>query len=470
MEIVIGIIIGLVVGALIIGLFMRAKLNVAAARQQQLEDVRVQQAAQVDKLEQEKGELTHRQQELTVRVEVLKSQLEDLSKHSQQALQEQQQRHAEAMTEQQQRHAEAISAQQTRFDETMARVAAQMKDATGEMLRQRQREFQESSGQSLGQIVTPLRETIDKMQQAMTDAQNRQSADSGAMKTIIEQMMQQSEAARRSTDELTRVFRHSNTVQGNWGETVLDELLESQGLTRGIHYDTQPTIRDAQGVPVTNDAGARMRPDVILHLDQRRDVIIDSKVSLAAFMDYVNADNEADRQRYLKAHIASIQEQVNRLAAKDYSSYVQPPKVRMDYVIMFVPHTGALWTALGAQPDLWRKAMERGVYIADEQTLFAALRIVSLTWTQIAQAQNHEKVYALASEMMDRVGQFMKRFQAIGAALGKAQQAYEEGERKLQPSGQSILQTCAKLQKLGAKQSDKNPLPLDQLPSEQTGG
>ncbi len=470
MEIVIGIIIGLVVGALIIGLFMRAKLNVAAARQQQLEDVRVQQAAQVDKLEQEKGELTHRQQELTVRVEVLKSQLEDLSKHSQQALQEQQQRHAEAMTEQQQRHAEAISAQQTRFDETMARVAAQMKDATGEMLRQRQREFQESSGQSLGQIVTPLRETIDKMQQAMTDAQNRQSADSGAMKTIIEQMMQQSEAARRSTDELTRVFRHSNTVQGNWGETVLDELLESQGLTRGIHYDTQPTIRDAQGVAVTNDAGARMRPDVILHLDQRRDVIIDSKVSLAAFMDYVNADNEADRQRYLKAHIASIQEQVNRLAAKDYSSYVQPPKVRMDYVIMFVPHTGALWTALGAQPDLWRKAMERGVYIADEQTLFAALRIVSLTWTQIAQAQNHEKVYALASEMMDRVGQFMKRFQAIGAALGKAQQAYEEGERKLQPSGQSILQTCAKLQKLGAKQSDKNPLPLDQLPSEQTGG
>ena len=470
MEIVIGIIIGLVVGALIIGLFMRAKLNVAAARQQQLEDVRVQQAAQVDKLEQEKGELTHRQQELTVRVEVLKSQLEDLSKHSQQALQEQQQRHAEAMTEQQQRHAEAISAQQTRFDETMARVAAQMKDATGEMLRQRQREFQESSGQSLGQIVTPLRETIDKMQQAMTDAQNRQSADSGAMKTIIEQMMQQSEAARRSTDELTRVFRHSNTVQGNWGETVLDELLESQGLTRGIHYDTQPTIRDAQGVAVTNDAGARMRPDVILHLDQRRDVIIDSKVSLAAFMDYVNADNEADRQRYLKAHIASIQEQMNRLAAKDYSSYVQPPKVRMDYVIMFVPHTGALWTALGAQPDLWRKAMERGVYIADEQTLFAALRIVSLTWTQIAQAQNHEKVYALASEMMDRVGQFMKRFQAIGAALGKAQQAYEEGERKLQPSGQSILQTCAKLQKLGAKQSDKNPLPLDQLPSEQTGG
>ena len=297
------------------------------------------------------------------------------------------------------------------------------------------------------------------MQRAMAENATRQSAEGGAMKTIIEQMMQSSEAARKSTDELTRVFRHSNTVQGNWGETVLDELLESQGLTRGIHYDVQPTIRDAAGTTVTNESGARLRPDIILHLDQRREVIIDSKVSLAAFMDYVSATDEADRQRYLRAHIASLQEQVNRLANKDYSSFIQPPKVRMDYVIMFVPHTGALWTALRAQPDLWRRAMERGVYIADEQTLFAALRIVSLTWTQIAQAQNHEKVYALASEMMDRVGQFLKKHQAVGTALQKAQQAYEDADRKLQPQGQSILQTCAKLQRLGAKQSDKNPLP-----------
>jgi len=278
------------------------------------------------------------------------------------------------------------------------------------------------------------------------------------MKTIIQQMMQQSEAARRSTDELTRVFRRSNTVQGEWGETVLDELLTAQGLTRGIHYDVQPTIRDASGVAVLNDEGSRMRPDIILHLDQRREVIIDSKVSLAAYMDYVNATDEGERQRFLAAHITSLREQVNRLATKDYSAYIQPPKVKMDYVIMFVPHTGALWTALAAQPDLWRRAMERGVYIADEQTLFAALRIISLTWTQIRQAENHEKVYALASEMMDRVGQFMKKYQAIGAALAKAQQAFDEADRKLQPSGQSILQTCAKLQKLGAKVSDKNPL------------
>lgn len=429
MDLVVCFIVGLLFGTVIAVLLLRGQ------RQHYSQSL-----AERDRLIAERdqvlAEQTEARQQLAVRAEVLASQL----------------------SEQERRHQESLTAQQQRFDDTMARVTAQLKDATGEMLRQRQREFQEASSGTLGQIVTPLRETIDKMQKAMTETQNRQSEDAGAMKTIIQQMMQQSEAARRSTDELTRVFRRSNTVQGEWGETVLDELLTAQGLTRGIHYDVQPTIRDASGVAVLNDEGSRMRPDIILHLDQRREVIIDSKVSLAAYMDYVNATDEGERQRFLAAHITSLREQVNRLATKDYSAYIQPPKVKMDYVIMFVPHTAALWTALAAQPDLWRRAMERGVYIADEQTLFAALRIISLTWTQIRQAENHEKVYALASEMMDRVGQFMKKYQAIGAALAKAQQAFDEADRKLQPSGQSILQTCAKLQKLGAKVSDKNPL------------
>ena len=202
-----------------------------------------------------------------------------------------------------------------------------------------------------------------------------------------------------------------------------------------------------------------MRPDIILHLDQRREVVIDSKVSMTSFMDYVNAENETERERLLKAHVESINKHVKELACKDYSSYIKAPKVKMDYVIMFVPNTGALWTALKAQPDLWRRAMEKNVFIADEQTLFAALRIIHLTWTQIAQVQNHQKVYALATEMLDRVGQFMKKYQTIGKALETATSAYKDGERKLQPQGQSILQTCAKLTKLGAKPSDKNPLP-----------
>lgn len=392
--------------------------------------------------------MQQRRQALQSRVDILESQLKSEAAQAQALMQAKEQHHKEAM-----------QAQQAQFDETMAKISAQMKVATDEMLKQRQKEFAESSNQNLGQIVNPLRETIDQMKQVMAENTQKQTAMGSEMKANIENMMRQSEAAKRSADELNRTFRIGNRVQGDWGETILDELLESQGLKRGIHYDTQAYIRDASGAVVKAPGGTTLRPDVILHLDQRREVIIDSKVSLSAFMDYANAQTEADRQRYLKAHIESLKAHVRSLASKDYSAYIQPPKARMDYVIMFVPHSAALWTALSAQPDLWRNAMAQNVFIADEQTLFAALRIINLTWTQIAQAQNHEKVYALAEEMLDRVGQFVKKYQDLRHALDKANQAYEEGARKLAPTGQSILVTCAKLQKLGAKQSDKNPIP-----------
>ena len=383
-------------------------------------------------------------------------------------LSEKEKAHADSVAEQEKRHHEALDAMQKRFDETIAKVEAQMKSATDSMLKERQKEFAETSANNIGQIVVPLRETIDKMKKAMDDSTLRQASMSSAMKENIEHMMRQSEAARKSAEELARVFKHGSKVQGDWGETVLDELLQSQGLTKGIHYDTQAAIKDASGSVVKSAEGSMLRPDVILHLDQRREVIIDSKVSLTAFIDYVNAETEEDRQRCLKLHLDSLTKHVKELSSKDYSSYIKSPKVKMDYVIMFVPNTGALWTALNAQPDLWRRSMEKNVFIADEQTLFAALRIINLTWTQIAQAQNHERVFELANEMLNRVGQFWKEYEAMGKALKKVSEAYESGRNKITDGGTSINTTANKLIKLGAKQSDKNPLPqlldLDDIP------
>lgn len=348
----------------------------------------------------------------------------------------------------------SLKEQQARFDETLDKVIAQMKLATDEMLKQRQKEFSESSGQNIGQILKPLNDAIVQMKQTMTDSSNKQTELSGILKTQIENAMQMSKDAKASAEELSRVFKHESKIQGDWGETVLNNLLEGQGA----HYDIQETMRDAQGNVIKAENGRAMRPDVILHLDHKRDVIIDSKVSMTAYMEYVNAETDEARNAALASHIASIKKHVDELSKKDYASYVKPPKVKMDYVIMFVPHSAALWTALNAAPTLWSDAMSKKVYIVDEQTLYAALRMIDLTWTQIVQAQNHEKVYDLANEIIDRVGQFMKKYQAIGTALAATQKAYEEGQRKLSPNGQSILTSCGKLIKLGAKQSDKNPI------------
>ena len=304
--ILIGIAAGVVIGLLV----EKSKSSALAAKYEMKQQ---EQADTEAKLRKEQAE----------RLELQKSHYEEMMATKEEA-------NRQAIAAQEKRHQEAVEAMKVRFQETMDKVTAQVKTATDSMLKERQKEFAENSNQSLGQIVNPLRETIEKMKKAMDENTEKQTSMSGEMKANIENMMRQSMAAKESADELTRVFKHGAKVQGDWGETVLDELLQAQGLTNGIHYDTQATIKDATGNTIRSDEGSIMRPDVILHLDQRRELIIDSKVSLTAFLDYANAENEEDRQRYLKAHIESIQKHVKELSAKDYSSYIQPPKVKMD--------------------------------------------------------------------------------------------------------------------------------------------
>lgn len=448
------IIIGIIAG-LLIGIFYgRGKTGALAAELKMTaeENSRLRKdSEQTDNLKQRQMSLMAERDRLITEADMLRQQMDQAKEQM------------KMMTQQfEERHREALDGQQERFNEVIDKVKAEMKTATNDMLKQRQQEFAEQSNTNIGQIVDPLRKTIADMKQALSDNTLLQTTLSGEMKANMENMMRQSEAAQKSTEELTRAFRHETKVQGDWGEAVLDELLESQGLRCGIHFETQATIRDAKGNVIHPEEGASLRPDIIVHLDKNRELIIDSKVSLSSFIDYVNAENADDRQRFLKAHIDSIWRHVKELSDKDYSSYIQPPKVKMDYVIMFMPHTGALWTALNAQPDLWRKAMEKNVFIADEQTLFAALRIINLTWTQIVQAENHEKVYHLAEEMLDRVGKFVKSYEEMGKQIERLQKAYDEGGRKLAPSGQSIITTSMKLIKLGAKQNSKNPVADDE--------
>ena len=417
---------------------------------------RVSQAEQTAKMQMETA-FKVEQAKLEAELEHSKQRIEELLKDIEDAKAEGQRQMQVAKDEWQKRNLENMESLQKRFDETISKVSAQVKADTGEMLKARQKEFSEASSESIGQIVKPLKDNIAELKKAMEEGSKEQAERSGEMKQHIRNLMEHSDAARKSADELAAAFKHGSKIQGDWGETVLEELLSSQGLTKGVHFETQAVIRTEDGKTVKNEEGGILRPDVILHLDDRREVIIDSKVSLTSYIDYVNADNEADRNAHLKAHIESIKKHVKELAEKDYSSYVQPPKVTAGYVIMFVPMAGALWTALNSEPDLWRSAANKNVYITDEQSLFGALKIVKLTWTQIVQAQNQEKVFELANEMIERVGLFMKHYDTLGAALDKANSAYSNGKDKLSPTGHSIITTANKLIKLGAKNA-KNPI------------
>lgn len=458
MEILLSFIAGLSIAAAVA--FILAKKYVASHTDQVEQSVRLQMTAmhkeECVRLQSDLRHSEERVKELEKTVETAK---EDAAKMVAEVKEDMNKRYADDMAAREETHKAAMNMLQDRFNETMSKVTAQVKEETSEMLKARQKEFSETSNASLGQIVNPLKENIAELKKAMEDGNKEQAERNGEMRERIKSLMEHSDAARKSADELAAAFKHGSKVQGDWGEAVLEELLTAHGLTKGVHFDTQAVIRDKSGKVVRNEDNAMMKPDVILHLDDRREVIIDSKVSLTSYVDYVNAENEADRQKYLKMHVDSIKKHVKELSDKSYASYVQPPKVSAGYVIMFVPNIGALWTALNAEPDLWRKAAEFNVYITDQQSLYGALKIVSLTWTQLAQAENHERVYELAGEMIERVGLFLEKYDAIGTALEKATAEYNEGKKKLLPSGHSITNTSGKLIKLGAKNSERHPVP-----------
>ena len=347
-------------------------------------------------------------------------------------------------------HKKSMEELEQRFNVTISKVSAEMEAKTGQMLQARQKEFSELSSLSLKQIMDPLKQDIDNLKKTMSDDAKEQIGLKAQMQEQVKQMMQCSEAARKSADDLAAAFMHGSKMQGDWGETILEELLASQGLKEGIHFETQHTMADTKGATLINDNNSSMRLDVVLHLDETRDVIIDSKVSLTAYVQYVNAENDEDRKKYLKAHVDSIKKHVTELTKKDYSSYVKPPHVSAEYVIMFVPHAGALWTALQEDHTLWRWAANQDILISDEQTLYGALRMVSTMWKQVQQVQNQKKVYELADEMVKRVGMFLKHYNDLGEALQRLSDSYADGQKKLAEKGQSIVSTSKKLIDLGA--------------------
>ena len=211
------------------------------------------------------------------------------------------------------------------------------------------------------------------------------------------------------------------------------------------------------------ESGKRMIPDAILHFPDGKDAILDSKVSLSAFVDYQNAENEDERTDALNRHIKSIRQHVVELKGKNYNEYIQAPRQALNYVIMFVPNESALQLALYNDTTLWREAFEKGIFITSEQNLIAALRMIHLSWTQVKQAENQEQIMDTARMLLDRVADFFGHFEDMGKKLEDATATYRKASDKLRDGRQSVAGISQRLHKLGVKMK-----PNKQLPEEHT--
>ena len=357
--------------------------------------------------------------------------------------------------------AEKLAAQMDATKEQMTNLAQQLLERNAEKLKS-------ENTDSIGQITQPLKEAIGEMRRELTQNRETSAANSATFQEQLRQMLESNERVGEKAANLAQALRGDNKAQGNWGEVILGNLLSCQGLREGIDYDLQTRLRDDLGQDLKNiDTGASMQPDAILHYPHEQDVIIDAKVSLKAYDDYVNAQSEEERTAALAAHVRSLRDQYQRLSKKDYSSYVQAPRKSIDFVVMFVPNESALQLALTADSKLWYDAFDHKVLIAGELNLMAILRIIQIVWRQYQQAENQQRVFLIAEELLDRLGDFLKRYQKLGDALRNSLKAYEDAEKKVFSGRQSVVRKGNELKALGAKENPNRPIPSERADMEQ---
>ena len=359
---------------------------------------------------------------------------------------------------------EQMQASKDQFQEQLRTAREQFSNLSQQLMEASASKLKEQNTETMAGITQPLKDALTNMQKAIADTQKENAAHSASFREQIQQMLQQAQQLGEKTDSLTNVLRRDNKVSGNMGEIILGDLLASQGLTEGIHYEVQARLRDELGRPLKNDeTGKEMQPDVILHYPQGQDAIVDSKVSLVAYEKYVNAESAEDKERYLQEHIKSVRQHVNELARKDYSKYIKNGRETVDFVIMFVPFESSLQLALANDPTLWREAFEKKVFVTGEQNLLGILHMIHIAWVQNQQAENQQKVFGLAEQLLDRLGDFVQRYNDLGVKIEAVQKAYENTNNKLITGRQSVVQKGRELIDLGAKENANRKIPMPEV-------
>lgn len=339
---------------------------------------------------------------------------------------------------------------------------------TQELLRQNADRLKQENAEHMTLLTTPLREAISEMRRALEDTTKHSAEDNASLRELLAQMMRSNREIGEQAELLANVLRRDSQAAGYMGEVILGDLLAAQGLVEGVHYESQPYLRDAKGRKARNeDTGSAMRPDFILHYPQGQDVVIDSKVSMTAYERYVNATDPEEKAKALKAHIQSVRKHVDELAGKDYSRYLDPGRQAVDFVLMFMPFESSLQLALANDPSLWHEAFERKVFITSEQNLTAILHMIHVAWVQNQQAQNQRLVFGLAEQLIDRLGDFIKRYTALGERLEQAKRAFDDCGKKLYAGNQSVVKKAHELIDMGAKENPDRRIPpaQDELPA-----
>lgn len=339
---------------------------------------------------------------------------------------------------------------------------AQFKSLAADIFSSQSEKFKEANETRLSEILNPLKEDIKDFKRRVDDTYMNSSKERTLLGEQMKRLMELNMSIGKEARDLTEALSGNTKVQGDWGEMVLETILVKSGLVEGENYFVQRTKND-DGTQIKNDDNGRLRPDVVVALPDKKCIVIDSKVSLTAYVNYINADNEDDRQHFGKAHLLSVRSHLKELETKRYQDFVGVGNDdRIDYVLMFIPNEHAYMAAMTLDNNLWMEAYEKRVVIISPAHVISTLRLIAQLWTRDKQTKNALKIAEEGGKLYDKFVGFVNDMQTVEQSLGKASEAYASAMSKLHTGRGCIVSKVENLKKLGAKTS--KTLPSDMLP------
>ena len=308
----------------------------------------------------------------------------------------------------------------------------------------------ENNRTQLGDILTPFKSDLENLKKTINDCYIGEMSEVKSLKEQVKDLTDLNNTIGREAKELTMALKGNSKVQGDWGEMLLKQLLEKSGLEEGVNYVLQATENE-DGTKIKSENGGQLRPDAIFYLPEGKNLIIDSKVSLTAYTDYINAPVE-EQPAALAAHLRSVRAHIDELARKEYPKYVNNAA---DFVMMFVPNEGAYMAALNADKDLWESAYKRHIVIISPTHLISVLKLMYQLWLHDKQTKNALDIAKKTGDLYDKFVNFVGDLEDIGKHLDKANSVYEEAFKKFSTGKGNLISRVENIRELGVKTSKR---------------
>ena len=324
----------------------------------------------------------------------------------------------------------------------------QFQNLANDILEDKSRRFTEANRENIERILGPLNKDIQEFRKKVEESYSKETVERTVLERKIAELVQLNNRIREDAVNLTNALKGNTKTQGDWGEMILERILENSGLTKGREYFIQETLKDESDRVIRTENGNTMRPDVIVVYPDNRKVIIDSKVSLTAYVDYCNAETETEREVALKAHLLSVRKHIDELSARNYCDWCDGA---LDFVMLFIPNESSYVLAMQSEPTLWHEAYRKRVLLLSPSNLIVSLNLTADLWSREYQNRHAQEIAERGAKLYDKCVAFLESLTAIGDNIQRTEESYRQALNRLKEGNGNLISQTLKLKELGVK-------------------